>query len=97
MTTLSKRDEPLVLFEGQNGHLVPMQNYDTLSSGLFVIVGKMSLHAILNNCQGMAGLSPAVVAYLLTANRDACIEHAKLEDIPDPIFQDRLTEVNFVF
>ena len=87
----------LFYLRDKNGHLAPMQNYDTLSSGLFVIVGKMILHAILNNCQGMPGLSPAVVAYLLTANRDACIEHAKLEDIPGPVLQDKLTEVKFVF
>ena len=52
MTWLMKRDGPFVLFEGLNGHLVPMHNYDTLSSGLFVIVGKMILHSVLNNCRG---------------------------------------------
>lgn len=43
------------------GHLVPINNYDVLSGGLFVQAGKMILHAILNYCHGVPGLSAAVV------------------------------------
>jgi hypothetical protein len=35
------------LFEGTSGHLVPINNYDFLSGGLFLLVGKMILHSAL--------------------------------------------------
>ena len=83
----------LNLFEGQVGHLVPIHDYDLLSGGLFVQVGRMILHSILNECNGMPGLSPGVVAYLVTGKRDAAVEHVKVSDIPDPVLQGRLREV----
>ena len=87
MRTLQKPSGPIILFEGLDGHLVPMHNYDALSSGLFVLVGKIIVHSVLNNCKGMPGFSPAIVAYLVSGNRDASIQHVTLEDIPDPVLQ----------
>ncbi len=43
------------LFKGVNGHLLPIYNYDMISGGLFVLAGKMILHAILNDFLGMGG------------------------------------------
>ena len=83
------------LFEGTFGHLVPMHDYDALSGGLFIIVGKMMLHSILNKCGGMMGLSPAVVHYLISGNRDSCVGHITVEDLPDPVLQDQLTQVRY--
>ncbi|CAB3994934.1 G2 M phase-specific E3 ubiquitin- ligase [Paramuricea clavata] len=97
MKMLQRRDGSLILFEGLNGHLVPIHNYDIFSGGLFVLLRKIILHAVLNSCSGMPGLSPAVVAYLLTGNRDACVEHVKLADIPDPVLQDKLDKIVFIF
>ena len=94
MKALHKPEGSLILFEGLDGHLVPLHNYDILSGGLFVLVGKIILHAVLNSCTGMPGLSPAVVAYLLTGNRDSCVEHVTLADIPDPVLQDKLDKVS---
>lgn len=65
------------------GHLVPIHNYDVLSSGLFVLAGKMILPSILNDCNGVPGLSPAVVSYLTTGSRDSAVEHVTLDDVPD--------------
>ena len=93
MQRLENQTGTLKLFEGTSGHLVPMHNYDYLSGGLFVMVGKMILHAILNQCNGMAGLSEAVVAYLISGSRDAAVEHIVLEDIPDPVMQGKLRQV----
>ena len=49
-----KRQSPdgITLLEGTVGHLLPKHDYELLSSGMFVIMGKMILHAVLNNCQG---------------------------------------------
>ncbi|XP_028402076.1 uncharacterized protein LOC114525067 [Dendronephthya gigantea] len=77
----------------QKGHLLPMHNYDLVSGGLFVIVGRMVLHAILNNCTGVPGLSPGVIAYIASGSRDAAVEHLTLEDVPDPVLQDKLHQV----
>ena len=41
----------------------------------------------------MSGLSPAVIAYATTGNRDAAVEHITIEDIPDPVLQDKLHKV----
>ncbi len=93
MRRLQTPADSLNLFEGLNGHLLPIHNYDILSGGIFVLVGKMVLHSILNNCTGMRGLSPAVIAYLLTGCRDAAVGEITLADIPDPVIQDMLNKV----
>ena len=93
MDRLQKPLGSLDLFEGRKGHLLPMHNYDLVSGGLFVMVGKMVLHSILNNCTGVPGLSPGVIAYVASGNRDAAVEHLTLEDVPDPVLQDKLRQV----
>ena len=93
MRRLQRPADSLNLFEGLNGHLLPIHNYDILSGGIFVLVGKMMLQSMLNNCTGMAGLSPAVVAYLLSGSRDAAVEDITLADVPDPVIQDILNKV----
>ena len=64
------------LLEGRNGNLLPIHNYGILSrsAGLFLLLGKMILHAIINKCAGLPGLSPASIAYLVSGSRDAAIE-----------------------
>jgi hypothetical protein len=81
------------LFEGRNGHLLPTYNYDMISGGLFILAGKMVLHAILNNCSGIQGLSKAAIAYLSSGSRDAAVPHITLADIPDPVIQESLDKV----
>ena len=97
MNRLQKPTGSLDLFEGTGGHLVPITNYDYLSGGFFVLVGKMILHSVLNACPGMPGLSPAVVSYLVSGNRDSCIEHIVLEDVPDPVYQEKMSKVLWCF
>ena len=48
-----------------------------------MIIGKMSLHALLNNCNGVPGISPAVVSYLISGKRDAVVAKVSLQDVPD--------------
>ena len=85
----------ITLFEGQLGHLVPIHNYDVLFGGLFVLAGKMILHSILNDCNGVSGMSPAIISYLMTGRRDSAVEHVTLEGIPDPDLKEKLQEVCF--
>jgi hypothetical protein len=54
----------------------------------------MILHAVINGCCGIAGLSPAIVAYICTGYRDATVQHLTIEDYPDPVMQKKLQEVS---
>ena len=54
-------------------------------------------HAILNDCSGVPGISPAVVSYISTGSRDSAVEYITLKDIPDPDIKEKLTQVCFIF
>ena len=85
------------LFEGTKGHLLPCHNYDMLSGGLFLLLGKMILHSVINGCCGLSGLSSAAIGYICTGKRDAAVQCVTLEDVPDPDLQGKLKEVSFKF
>lgn len=93
MQRLHKQCGTFDLLEGRNGNLLPIHNYDILSGGLFLLLGKMIMHAILNKCEGLPGLSPAIIAYLVSGSRDAAVEQLTLDDFPDPVYQDKLHQV----
>ena len=94
MERLKQRSSGGITFlEGELDHFVPIHDYDLLSSGMFIIMGKMILHAVLNNCSGISGISPAVVKYIVTGKRDSSVEDISLEDIPDPCLQQQLSQV----
>lgn len=82
------------LFEGKAGHLVPSCDYDLVSSCFFVIVGKMIVHSFIHECKGLAGISPAVISYIISGSRDTVLEHLVIDDIPDPCLCQILNEVN---
>jgi len=84
------------LFEGEIGHLTPSCDYDLISSCFFKIVGKMILHSVINGCKGIAGISPAVISYIISGNRDSVPEHLVIEDIPDPCLRHTLNEVHLL-
>ena len=90
MQRLHKQCGTFDLLEGRNGNLLPIHNYDILSGGLFLLLGKMIMHAILNKCEG---LCPAIIAYLVFGSRDAAVEQLTLDDFPDPVYQDKLHQV----
>lgn len=83
------------IFEGEKGHLVPVNNYELLSTHFFEIVGKMVLHSLLNQCRGLEGISPAVATYIVSGNRDSVLEHLTIHDIPDPCLRNKLEEVSY--
>ena len=84
------------VLEGLPGHLVPIHNYDVLSGGLFILAGRMILHAILNDCSCVPGVSSAVASYISTGIRDSAVEYITLDDIPDPDLNEKLTQVCFI-
>ncbi len=81
------------LFEGVDGHWLPKFDYDLASGGMFKLVGRMILHAVLHNCRGLSGVSPAVVSYIFSGRRDTALEHLDVNDIPDPCLRNNLSKV----
>jgi len=75
----------LPLFEGQEGHIIPVHSVDTLSSGCFYIAGQMIAHCLVNGGVGMVVMSKAVSRYIASESTNA--EHAStfltVDDIPD--------------
>ena len=81
------------IFEGETGHLLPINNYELISSHFYKMVGRMILHAIINKCQGIPGLSPAIVSYVVSGSRDSVLDTLSIKDIPDPCLHEKLNEV----
>ena len=81
------------LFEGEMGHMLPVPNYDLVSGHFFEMVGKMILHAVINKCKGVKGMSPTTIKYILSGNRESVLEDVTVKDIPDPCLRQNLIEV----
>ena len=81
------------LFEGDDGHWLPKFDYDLASGGMFKLVGRMILHAVLHNCKGLSGISPAAISYVFSGRRDTVLEHLDVKDIPDPCLRNSLSKV----
>lgn len=57
----------ITLLKGSLGPLCPKHDHELLLSDMFIIMGKMILHAVLNNyCQGISCTSPTTVRYNVT-------------------------------
>lgn len=82
------------LFEGKMGNLTPSFDYNLVSSCLFVMVGRMILHSVIHKCQGLPGISPAVISYVVSGSRVTVLEHLDVKDIPDPCLRQNLCEVH---
>ncbi len=87
------------IFEGETGHLLPINNYELISSHFYKMVGRMILHAIINKCEGIPGISPAVISYVVSGSRDSVLGCLSIQDIPDPCLCEKLNEViiNVIF
>ena len=81
------------LFQGEAGHLVPSVDYDLVSSCFFGMVGKMIVHSFLHQCRGLAGLSPAVISYIISGTRDTVLEYLVVDDVSDPCLREILNAV----
>lgn len=82
------------LFEGEMGHMLPVPNYDLVSGHFFEMVGKMILHAVINKCKGVKGISPTAIKYILSGIRESVLEDVTVKDIPDPCLRQTLIEVS---
>ena len=78
------------VFEDETGNLFPINNYELISSHFYKMVGRVILHAIINKCQGIPGISPAVISYLVSGSRGSALEYLSIQDIPDHCLHETL-------
>ena len=54
------------------------------------MVGKIILHAVINKCKGIKGISQTAINYILSGNRESVLEDVTVNDVPDPCLQQNL-------
>ena len=86
----------ILICAGEQDHKVPVHSATALSQGLFGLVGKMMLHAIIHYATGLPGLCKGVAEYLLTGDVNEALPSLTVEDVPDPEMRDIVEEVIFV-
>lgn len=87
--------QPTLVFEGQEGHKVPVPNALLCSSGFFTSVGRMIAYSFPHGGPPIYGISPAVVNHCCSDG----IDSVTIEDVPDYELRQALIEVsgNIVF
>lgn len=85
------------MFEGKRGHFIPSATTEHLTNG-YKCVGLMLVHAALNECRGLPGLSPAIRHYVVHGDGPATIEDIAhlitLDDVADTGLKNLLDKVS---
>lgn len=90
--------KPIIYFEGQDDHKVPVHNQALRHTGSFKAIGRILAHSFLHGGACLAGLSPAVKHYFTCKQgQDATVSTPPLEikDVPDVELQEMLEEVRY--
>ena len=83
---------PVVYFEGEVDHLLPIHNQMLQQMGAFICIGKIIGHSILHGGPGLFGLSSAAKHYW-SFDIDENPPHLVLDDIPDVNLREHIHEV----
>lgn len=67
----SGQSKPLMFFEGEPDHRLPVHNQSLRLTGTFKALGRIIGHSILHGGPGLYGLSPAVI-HVLTSDSESC-------------------------
>jgi len=93
---ISRTYKDCPMFEGKRGHLIPNVATEHLANG-YKFVGMMIVHAALNECRGLPGLSPAVQHYIAQGDGPASIDDmvhlATIDDVADTGLKSLLLKV----
>jgi hypothetical protein len=90
--------KPIIYFEGQDDHKVPVHNQALRQTGSFKAIGRILAHAFLHDGPCLGGLSPAVKHYFTCKQgQDTTVNPPPLEimDVPDVELQAMLEEVSY--
>ena len=85
------------LFEGSDHKKVPIHNASTVLSGVFELVGKIIVHALVLANVGICCFSPASYRYLVTGDLSATIDFVTVEDVANPVIKEYIEKVNLIF
>lgn len=66
----SASGKPLLFFEGQANHRIPVHDQSLRLTGAFQSVGRIIAHSVLHGGPGLHGLSPAIKHYW-TRNKES--------------------------
>lgn len=89
--------KPIIYFEGEEEHKVPVHNQALRQTGSFKAIGRILAHSFLHGGPSLGGLSPAVKHYFTCMKgHDGIVSPPPLEikDIPDVELQGMLEEVS---
>lgn len=84
------------LFTGERGHYVPLCSVDAITSGCFLMVGKVLGHSILHGGPGIPGLAPAIAKYLMSGSVADAEGLVDVKDLPDLDMRAIIEKVHFL-
>jgi len=94
---VSRNYKDCPMFEGQRGHFIPSAAAEHLVNG-YKFVGTMIVHAAMNGCRGLPGLSPAIQHYIAHGGGLATIEDIahliSIDDVADTGLKNLLVKVS---
>lgn len=94
---LSRTYKDCPMFEGKRGHLIPSSSAEHLVNG-YKYIGMMIVHAAMNGCRGLPGLSPAIQHYIVHGEGPATIEDVaylvNIDDVADTGLKHLLVKVH---
>ena len=99
---IGSKGKPLIFFEGESDHMLPVHDQTLRCTGAFRAVGRIIAHSVLHGGPYMYGLSTAVKQYWAatsgnkTKDQDIATQVVTIviEDIPDIELRQYISEVN---
>lgn len=71
------------MFEGEADHLAPTTSAVLVESELFIMVGRLIGHSLINGGPTLSGLSMAAVHALTSGSKELATTYLSLKDCPD--------------
>ncbi|XP_015768056.1 PREDICTED: uncharacterized protein LOC107346751 [Acropora digitifera] len=86
--------KPLIFFEGEKDHLIPIHDHSLRLTGAFKTIGRIIGHSMLHGGPGLTGLSPAVKHCLCTPDHSQEPPPISIQDIPDVDLRELITNAS---
>ena len=92
------KTKPIIIFEGQTNHCVPIHDQSFRLMGVFKAIGRIIGHCALLGGPALHGLSPAVQYYWTYSEEDMDERPPPIaiEDVPDIDYRQFIMEVRFL-
>ena len=84
---------PIVYFEGESDHLLPIHNQLLQQMGTYTCIGKMIGHSVLHGGPGFYGISQVAKHYWTHDDLQKSPPPMVIEDIPDLNMRETIKEV----